>query len=91
MLKTSEVARKLGVSVRTVYKLIHDGKLQAINVCATSGRRTLRVTDDFIDLFLYSNNYEPDRNIIFPKSTVRSPGGAFEVRNRRQAPRTKSA
>lgn len=91
MLRTSEVARKLGVSVRTVYKLIHDGKLQAINVCATSGRRTLRITDDFIDLFLYSNNNERDRNIIFPQRTVRSPERPFEVRNRRQAPKTKSA
>ena len=42
-LTTKEVAQRIGVTERTVRKMIDDGRLQAINV-GTKARRRYRVT-----------------------------------------------
>jgi excisionase family DNA binding protein len=50
-----ELADELGVSSRTVYRLIDSKKLSAINV-GTGVKRSLRIPSDNFYLFLENNN-----------------------------------
>jgi excisionase family DNA binding protein len=52
---TSEVARRLGVSTKTVLKYIADGDLRAVNLATrdAKGRATWRIRDD--DLAKFQN------------------------------------
>lgn len=45
MLRPSEVAKRLGVSVRTVENMVKDGRLKAVNIGRQCGKATYRIRE----------------------------------------------
>jgi excisionase family DNA binding protein len=50
----TEAARILGVSRRTVYRLIEDGSVEAVRV-----RATLRIARDDLEDYIKTNQHDP--------------------------------
>lgn len=57
MKTVKELAEELGLSTRTVYRLIDSNKLSAVNV-GSGVRRSLRIPTDSLDIFFDCNNKE---------------------------------
>lgn len=57
MKTVKELAQELGLSTRTVYRLIESDKLGAVNV-GSGVRRSLRIPTDSLDLFFDNNSRE---------------------------------
>ena len=54
MLTVAEVARRLGISKETVYRLINDGRLQAVVVSGKKLRR-MRIEEQELERFIRDN------------------------------------
>lgn len=55
LLRINVVARRLGISRRTIYYMIYDGRLRAVRL----GTRCLRIRSSEIDAFLRRNTLAP--------------------------------
>lgn len=52
LLRVNVAAKRLGVSTRTVYRLVEAGHLQAHDVGSGKCRRTLRIPEKAVNVFL---------------------------------------
>ena len=76
--RIDEVAEQFSISVRSVYNLIYEGKLEAIN--DHRGKKGLRVTGKSMEKFIEENKIDPTelntatREITFPTRKIISKG-----------------
>lgn len=66
----SEVAERLGISLRQVQAHVADGRLAAVNVGRGLERKDLRVLDDDLDAFVRSRTL-PAASLPLRRSTTR--------------------
>jgi excisionase family DNA binding protein len=63
LISTREAAEMLGVDIKTLYKLVRNARIEAIDlsVSATARRRTLRFRRTDIEAFIKGNVVEPQQ------------------------------
>ena len=80
ILNVAQTAAYVGVSTKTIYRAIEDGRLKA----AALGRSgAIRIRPEWIDEWIDGNVYSPSQ----PASAARSPRGAYAGPAKRQQPR----
>lgn len=75
-----ETAAYVGVSTKTIYRAIEDGRLKAAALGRSAG---LRIRPEWIDEWIDGNLYSPSQ----PAAPTRSPRGAYAGPAKRQQPR----
>lgn len=79
-LTVAQAAAYVGVSTKTIYRAIEDGRLKA----AALGRSgAIRIRPEWIDEWIDDNVYSPSQ----PAAPTRSPRGAYAGSAKRQQPR----